>query len=108
MRKKFKTKSGRDCNACGKSFYFSTPTAGIASIQTMIDHYKTKHPDRMAKCFDDYGQTWNAQYDVVMKAFHATNTKLTQAISERDTAAAQQRTLAAKLNAIILILENKS
>jgi len=60
----------------------------------------------MASCFDAAGQTWNAQYDACLKALHNTKDQLSQAIKERDAAAAQQRTLAAKLNAIVLVLRN--
>ena len=99
----------RICNACGMNFYFNGASEqGLAAIQSMISHYEKKHPDRMAKCFDDYGQTWNSQYDQCLKALHNHEDRLQQAIKERDEVAAQQRSLAAKLNAIVLVLRTNS
>lgn len=104
-KRKKKILETRICNTCGTGI--NTTVVGLASIDVMITHYKTKHPDRKARCFDDYGQTWDAQYDQCLKALHNTTDKLNQAIKERDLASGQQRTLAAKLNAIIMILENR-
>jgi hypothetical protein len=90
------------CYVCSKGFEL-VPNE---YVQNMVEHYRTKHPDRMAKCFDDYGRTWNDQYDACLKALHHTTKQRDQAIIERDNTAAQQRSLAAKLNAIVLVLRN--
>ncbi len=89
---------------CGKVFRYKPTTDDLKSIA--IKHFENVHPDRMTLCFDYYSQTWNAQYDACLKALHNTTAKLEQAVKERDAAAAQQRTLAAKLNAIVLVLRN--
>lgn len=94
----------RTCHSCGKTFTFAG--VGFDATSAMIDHYKAKHSDRMAKCFDDYGRTWNAQYDACLKALHNTAAQRDQMMKERDAAAAQQRTLATKLNAVVLVLRN--
>ena len=92
------------CGACGVNLKYRA----VPGIQrTIINHYKAEHPDQKARLYDIAEATFDPQYDVLMKAFHNTNSKLEQAIKERDQAAAQQRTLAAKLNAIIMILENR-
>jgi len=98
----------RVCGACGREFKFAGPGSEATAFMTttMVKHFETKHADRMAYCFDTYGQTWNAQYDACLKALHHTTTQRDAAIKERDAAAAQQRSLAAKLNAIVLILRN--
>jgi hypothetical protein len=102
-KKVVKYSYSQSCNSCGKVFEFQV----AASVtQMMIEHYRTKHPDRMAKCFDDYGRTWNDQYDTCLKALHHTTKQRDQAIIDRDEIANQQRSLAAKLNAIVLVLRN--
>jgi hypothetical protein len=106
--KKAVQKYDRSCPSCGQIFNVPTDVHLPASNQIMIEHFKRKHADRMALCFDSYGSTWLEQYDVVMKAFHHNRQKLEEAVAQRDQAAGQQRTLAAKLNAIIMILENKA
>jgi hypothetical protein len=91
------------CGACGVNLKYRV----VPGIQrAIIDHYKAEHPEQRARLYDITGATDDAQYDVLMKAFHNTNSKLEQAVKERDQAAAQQRTLAAKLNAIVLVLRN--
>jgi hypothetical protein len=91
------------CGACGVVLkYRAVP----GSQRVIIDHYKAEHPEQRARLYDITGATDDAQYDTLMKAFHNTNSKLEQAVKERDQAAAQQRTLAAKLNAIVLVLRN--
>lgn len=96
----------RTCDLCGFTIKGTLPV-GVGEVQTRLsDHYKQEHPDRMAHCFDAAGQTWNAQYDQVLEALHETTRQRDQAVKERDAAAAQQRTLAAKLNAIVLVLRN--
>jgi len=98
------------CGVCGDILKYRAnldATNHVTSLQGVtVKHYESKHPDRMAQCYDVAGQSWNAQYDTCLKALHATNTKLEQAIKERDGARAHQRTLAAKLNAIVLVLRN--
>ena len=89
---------------CGETFRYKPTTDALKGIA--IEHFKKVHPDRMALCFDYYSQTWNAQYDACLKALHETSKQRDQAIKERDAVAAQQRTLAAKLNAIVLVLRN--
>jgi len=98
----------RVCGLCGKEFKFAGPGSAnnLEITSSMVDHFESKHPDRMAYCFDTYRQTWNSQYDACLKALHHTTGQRDAAIKERDAAAAQQRSLAAKLNAIVLILRN--
>ncbi len=91
------------CGVCGVIIKYRA-TSGIQN--PIVEHFKAEHPDQKARLYDITGQTWDHQYDICLKALHNTNAKLEQAIRERDAAAAQQRTLAAKLNAIVLVLRN--
>lgn len=93
-----------NCPACGELFKYKPTTEALKSLA--VKHFESKHPDRMAMCFDHYSQTWNSQYDACLKALHDTTRQRDQAVRERDNAASQQRTLAAKLNAIVLVLRN--
>jgi hypothetical protein len=101
------TETIKICNTCGRNYKFKLSEFSLAEITSrMISHYEGQHSDRMAYCFDQYGQTWNAQYDAVLKALHETSRQRDEAVKQRDGAAAQQRSLAAKLNAIVLVLRN--
>lgn len=93
------------CGTCGEVLkYRATATTGPQSV--IVAHFQSNHPDRKAQCYDVAGQTWDSQYDVCLKALHNTTAQRDQMQKERDAAAAQQRTLAAKLNAIVLVLRN--
>lgn len=106
MKRKVKaaTYATSNCPICGELFKYKPTTEALKSLA--VKHFESKHPDRMALCFGYYSQTWNSQYDQCLKALHETARQRDQAVKERDAAAAQQRTLAAKLNAIVLVLRN--
>jgi hypothetical protein len=106
--KRSKTMTLRTCNLCGHEVKGTLPVPVGGIVQRLVDHYEEKHPDRMADCFDAAGQTWNSQYDACLKALHQTSRQRDDAIKQRDEAVAQQRSLAAKLNAIVLVLRGDS
>jgi|SRR5208282_2290883 len=91
------------CGVCGDILKYRA-SAGIQS--KIVEHFQAKHPDQKARLYDIAGQTWDPQYDACLKALHNTTAQRDQVIKERDAAAAQQQTLAAKLNAIVLVLRN--
>lgn len=108
MAKKSASKQERYCAVCGQLFKFAASVTIPQATDKMIKHYEATHPDRMSKCFDEYSQTWNAQYDAALKGLWNYKGQLDKLNSEFQTVTGQRNTLAAKLNAIIMILEQKA
>jgi hypothetical protein len=73
----------------------------------MVKHYETAHSDRMSKCFDEYGRTWNEQYDAALKGLWNCKGQVDKLTAELKSVTDTRNSLAARLNAIIMILERK-
>lgn len=108
MANKLVAKQERYCAVCGQLFKFAASVTIPQATDKMIKHYEATHPDRMSKCFDEYSQTWNAQYDAALKGLWNYKGQLDKLTVDLKAATDQRNSLAARLNAIIMILENKN
>lgn len=94
----------RFCNECSKKF---SGTSNDAVDNKVVKHFQEEHPLKPERCYDLIGKSWLLGYDSAVVAFLNTKTKLEEMEGLYKKEAAIRNTLATKLNAIIMVLENK-